>query len=65
MPTHSTIEPLEIRLTEGSAIVLRGLSGEEWDPAVLKGEVVLNLEKESILREISCVILAAASLSYD
>ena len=57
MPTHPTIEPLEIRLTEGSSIVLRGLTGEEAEPAVLKGEVVLNLEKEIILREISCVIL--------
>lgn len=59
------IDPLEIRLTEGSALVLRGLTGEEAEPAVLKGEVVLNLEKETIIREISYAIPLLPAMRYD
>lgn len=49
--TQSTQEPLEIQL-ESSELVFRGFNGEELDPAVLKGELVLNLSEPTNFKEI-------------
>lgn len=46
-------EPLEITLESGdNGLVLRGLTGEESDPAVLNGELVLDLAEATNLKEI-------------
>lgn len=49
-----TPEPLEIKLA-ASDLVFRGFTGEEFEPAVLKGEVILNLGESSSFKELSCV----------
>jgi len=51
MPQPHSLEPLEIQL-ESSELVFRGFTGEELEPAVLKGEVVLNLAEPTNLKEI-------------
>ena len=48
---HHGPDPLELNL-ESSELVFRGFTGEELDPAVLKGEVVLNLAEPTNLKEI-------------
>lgn len=48
------IEPLEIQL-ESSDLVLRGFTGEELEPAVLNGELIVNLAEPTNLKEIQCV----------
>jgi hypothetical protein len=55
--SHSShhVEPLEIHL-ESTDLVLRGFTGEELDPAVLNGELVVNLLEATNLREISYVV---------
>jgi len=52
MPSHHGPDPLEIAL-ESSDLVLRGFTGDEFDPAVLNGEVILNLTHSTDLREVS------------
>lgn len=48
---HTPVEPLEIHL-ESNELVFRGFTGEELDPAILKGEVILNLTEPTNLKEI-------------
>lgn len=45
---------LDIQL-ESSDLVLRGFTGEELDPAVLKGDLVLNLTEATNLKEIQLI----------
>lgn len=45
-------EPLEIHL-ESPDIVLRGFTGDEFEPATLNGQVVLNLVQPTDLKEVS------------
>lgn len=53
MPNSGNLETLEILLASGEdGLVLRGLTGEESESAVLNGEVVLNLSEATNLREI-------------
>jgi hypothetical protein len=52
MPAHHGPDPLEIAL-ESSDLVLRGFTGDEFDPAVLNGEVILNLTHPTDLKEVS------------
>lgn len=50
---HTPIENIEIILESGEeGLVLRGLTGEESEPAVLNGEVVLNLSEATNIKEI-------------
>ena len=59
MPAHHGPDPLEIAL-ESSDLVLRGFTGDEFDPAVLNGEVILNLTHPTDLREVSSVTSSLA-----
>lgn len=45
-------EPLEIHL-ESPDIVLRGFTGDEFEPAVLNGQLVLNLAHPTDLKEVA------------
>lgn len=47
--------PLEIHL-ESSDLVFRGFTGEELEPATLKGELIINLSEATSLKELQCVI---------
>lgn len=47
-------EPLEIHL-ESDALVLRGFTGDEFEPAVLKGELILNLDSPTQLKELQLI----------
>ncbi|GAA6064597.1 hypothetical protein JCM10212_000508 [Sporobolomyces blumeae] len=62
MPHHGP-DPLEIAL-ESSDLVLRGFTGDEFDPAVLNGEVVLNLTHATDLREVSLVFTGTAKVTW-
>ena len=53
------LEPLEIEL-ESSDLVLRGFTGEELEPAVLNGELILNLAEPTNFKEIQCVVAVRA-----
>ncbi|SGY13409.1 BQ5605_C010g05854 [Microbotryum silenes-dioicae] len=57
------VEPLEIHL-ESSELVLRGLTGEDLEPAVLNGELVLNLHDTTTLKEISLNFTGTAKVSW-
>jgi arrestin-related trafficking adapter 4/5/7 len=50
----SSSSHLDIQL-ESSELVLRGFTGEELEPAVLKGELVLNLSEATNLKEIQLI----------
>ncbi|GAA5948720.1 hypothetical protein JCM3765_004984 [Sporobolomyces pararoseus] len=63
MPAHHGPDPLEIAL-ESSDLVLRGFTGDEFDPAVLNGEVILNLTHPTDLREVSLVFTGTAKVSW-
>jgi len=54
MPTtgHHHHEPLEIQL-ESNDLVLRGFTGDEFEPATLNGELILNLSHATDLKEVS------------
>lgn len=45
---------LDIQL-ESSDLVLRGFTGEEFEPAIMKGELVLNLNESTNLKEIQLI----------
>lgn len=49
---HAGSEPLEIHL-ESNDLVLRGFTGDEFEPAVLNGELILNLVHPTDLKEVS------------
>ena len=49
---NAGIEPLEIHLASSGDLVLRGLTGEELEPAVLVGELIVNLVEPTNLKEI-------------
>jgi hypothetical protein len=51
---NAGFEPLEIHLESGE-LVLRGITGEELEPAVLNGELILNLAESTNLKEIQLV----------
>lgn len=55
MPYSVLGDPLEIKL-ESSDLVLRGYTGDEYEPALLKGELVVNLTEDTNFREILCVL---------
>ncbi|GAA5831217.1 hypothetical protein JCM5353_007384 [Sporobolomyces roseus] len=63
MPSHHGPDPLEIAL-ESSDLVLRGFTGDEFDPAVLNGEVILNLTHSTDLREVSLVFTGTAKIAW-
>ncbi|GAA5912670.1 hypothetical protein JCM8208_007723 [Rhodotorula glutinis] len=65
MPTtgHHHHEPLEIHL-ESNDLVLRGFTGDEFEPAVLNGELILNLSHATDLKEVSLVFTGAAKVSW-
>ncbi|GAA5879587.1 hypothetical protein JCM16303_003264 [Sporobolomyces ruberrimus] len=63
MPAHHGPDPLEIAL-ESSDLVLRGFTGDEFDPAVLNGEVILNLTHSTDLREVSLVFTGTAKVTW-
>lgn len=50
--TNGGVEPLEIVLANGGDLVLRGFTGDELEPAVLVGEVILNLSESTNLKEL-------------
>ncbi|GAA5972647.1 hypothetical protein JCM8115_006459 [Rhodotorula mucilaginosa] len=56
-------EPLEIHL-ESPDIVLRGFTGDEFEPATLNGQVVLNLVQPTDLKEVSLVFTGTARISW-
>ncbi|GAA5992336.1 hypothetical protein JCM10908_000433 [Rhodotorula pacifica] len=56
-------EPLEIHL-ESPDIVLRGFTGDEFEPATLNGQVVLNLAQPTDLKEVSLVFTGVARISW-
>lgn len=64
MPTtgHHHHEPLEIQL-ESNDLVLRGFTGDEFEPATLNGELILNLSHATDLKEVSCVLFLPPSPS--
>jgi len=49
---HHHHEPLEIHL-ESNDLVLRGFTGDEFEPATLNGELILNLAHATDLKEVS------------
>jgi hypothetical protein len=51
LPHGPISEPVEIHL-ESNDIVLRGLTGEATESAILIGEVVVNLFEQTTLKEI-------------
>ncbi|KAK4703989.1 arrestin-related trafficking adapter 4/5/7, partial [Phenoliferia sp. Uapishka_3] len=60
---HSHLEPLEIQL-ESSDLVLRGFTGEELEPAVLNGELILNLTEPTNLKEIQLTFTGTAKVTW-
>jgi hypothetical protein len=50
--TNGGVEPLEIQLESAGDLVLRGFSGEELEPAVLKGELFVNLSEPTTLKDV-------------
>lgn len=50
--TNGGVEPLEIQLDSAGDLVLRGFSGEELEPAVLKGELFVNLTEATTLKDV-------------
>ncbi|GAA6005515.1 hypothetical protein JCM11491_003669 [Sporobolomyces phaffii] len=63
MPAHHGPDPLEIAL-ESSDLVLRGFTGDEFEPAVLNGEVILNLTHPTDLKEVSLVFTGTAKVTW-
>jgi hypothetical protein len=53
--TNGGVEPLEIQLESAGDLVLRGFSGEELEPAVLKGELFVNLSEPTTLKDVQWV----------
>lgn len=51
---HHGSNHLDIVL-ESPDLVLRGFTGEEFDAAVMKGELVLNLNESTNLKEIQLI----------
>ncbi|KAL8292022.1 hypothetical protein RQP46_001488 [Phenoliferia psychrophenolica] len=60
---NSGLEPLEIEL-ESSDLVLRGFTGEELEPAVLNGELILNLAEATNLKEIQLTFNGTAKVTW-
>ena len=52
--THTGESHLELEL-ESSELVFRGYTGEELQPAVLKGDLILNLSEATNLKEIQLI----------
>ncbi|ORY89683.1 hypothetical protein BCR35DRAFT_300097 [Leucosporidium creatinivorum] len=59
----SSSSHLDIQL-ESSELVLRGFTGEELEPAVLKGELVLNLSEATNLKEIQLIFTGTAKVTW-
>ncbi|BGP32942.1 hypothetical protein JCM10296v2_004728 [Rhodotorula toruloides] len=60
---HAGSEPLEIHL-ESNDLVLRGFTGDEFEPAVLNGELILNLVHPTDLKEVSLVFTGLAKVAW-
>ncbi|BGO92265.1 hypothetical protein NBRC10512_001189 [Rhodotorula toruloides] len=60
---HAGSEPLEIHL-ESNDLVLRGFTGDEFEPAVLNGELILNLVHPTDLKEVSLVFTGVAKVAW-
>lgn len=60
----TTHEPVEI-LVESQEIVLRALGAEEPEPAVLSGELVLNLADATNIKDVELVFSGRWALCYD
>ncbi|KAM0749136.1 hypothetical protein T439DRAFT_358253 [Meredithblackwellia eburnea MCA 4105] len=60
---HSGVEPLEINL-QSSDLVLRGLTGEEAEPALLNGELILNLFEPTQVKDITLAFNGTAKVSW-
>ncbi|GAA6051086.1 hypothetical protein JCM3770_004705 [Rhodotorula araucariae] len=58
-----TREPLEIHL-ESNDLVLRGFTGDDFEPATLNGELILNLAHATDLREVALVFTGAAKVTW-
>ncbi|KAK4054144.1 hypothetical protein OIV83_001169 [Microbotryomycetes sp. JL201] len=49
---------------ESADLVLRGLTGEELDPAVLRGQVVLSLTENTTLKEVQLAFSGSAKVTW-
>ncbi|KAM0789574.1 hypothetical protein ACM66B_000383 [Microbotryomycetes sp. NB124-2] len=49
---------------ESADLVLRGLTGEELDPAVLRGQVVLSLTENTTLKEVQLMFSGTAKVTW-
>ncbi|GAA6007627.1 uncharacterized protein JCM10292_002831 [Rhodotorula paludigena] len=63
MPQSGHHEPLEIHL-ESNDLVLRGFTGDEYEPATLNGELVLNLVHATDLKEVALVFTGVAKVTW-